>query len=299
MIAVGLLAYLTTALVVALVVWRNLPSSYQLGGAKGFALLLSLNLFLPVLGMLFTGIILLFSLYFPEDQKAVNTRQFEVPDLPHTPQEEVAPLYSHGGLRAVLKHADSSDKRQAAVLSTRQMKDKDAIPILRLVLNDLEDDVRLLAYSLLDQKESRINANIYYLNLLLGQKTGVDRKARILRKLAECYWELGYLGITEGELKRFVLAESVRYGEEAISIADNLATRLLLGRAYLALDDPGAAREHLLFAFDSNSAKQQVLPYLAEAAFKQKRYNEVKQYLKDIPQVQQNLALRAVKEYWS
>ncbi|MGZ0843230.1 HEAT repeat domain-containing protein, partial [Klebsiella pneumoniae subsp. pneumoniae] len=60
----------------------------------------------------------------------------------------------------VLRHAPDPNQRLTAIFATRRMPGKEAIPILKLALRDPADDVRLLAYSMLDQKESRINQRI-------------------------------------------------------------------------------------------------------------------------------------------
>ena len=79
-----------------------------------------------------------------------------LPELPFRPQERDKELmFNDGGLQDVLRHAPDTEKRMAALFATRRMPPREAIPILKLALRDPADDVRLLAYSMLDKREAR------------------------------------------------------------------------------------------------------------------------------------------------
>ena len=63
------------------------------------------------------------------------------------------PIYGVVGLVGVIRHAAETAARVRAVMATRQLSDQYAVPILQVALRDPVDDVRLLAYALLDGKE--------------------------------------------------------------------------------------------------------------------------------------------------
>lgn len=52
------------------------------------------------------------------------------------------------------------EKRLEAVFATLKLEDRDAVPLLRRALGDSVDDIRLLAYALLDRKEHRLSERI-------------------------------------------------------------------------------------------------------------------------------------------
>ena len=60
----------------------------------------------------------------------------------------------------VLQGAADPHQRQTSVLETLRLPDQSAIPLLRRALRDSEDDVRLLAYALLDRKEQVISSRM-------------------------------------------------------------------------------------------------------------------------------------------
>ena len=86
-------------------------------------------------------------------------------------------MFNDGGLQDVLRHAPDTEKRMAALFATRRMPPREAIPILKLALRDPADDVRLLAYSMLDKQESEINLRIEAALRQLAVAEGAHRTA--------------------------------------------------------------------------------------------------------------------------
>ena len=66
-----------------------------------------------------------------------------------------------------------------------------AMPLLKLALTDKTDDIRLLAYAVIEKIEFNINRRISLLKKKLQRKAS----AETLQRVAESYWELCYLGI--------------------------------------------------------------------------------------------------------
>ena len=120
----------------------------------------------------------------------IRDRATAVPELPFKPRERKQELmFSDGGLQDVLRHARDPDQRLTAIFATRRMRSKEAIPILKLALRDPSDDVRLLAYSMLDQRESRINQRIEHA-LASMDSASTDRKIALHGELARWYLSL-------------------------------------------------------------------------------------------------------------
>ncbi|PMZ42773.1 transporter, partial [Pseudomonas sp. GW247-3R2A] len=92
-------------------------------------------------------------------------------------------------------------------LATRRMPGKEAVPILKLALGDPSDDVRLLAYSMLDKQESDINLHI---QIALGELVNANAKTAgaLHGRLARWYWELAYLGLAQGSVLDHVLTQA-------------------------------------------------------------------------------------------
>ncbi|MEI8633490.1 hypothetical protein P4S72_18365 [Vibrio sp. PP-XX7] len=103
---------------------------------------------MPVLGIVGSLIAIVVATHYPFAPESDAIEEHQVPELPFEPDHVgLTPRYSRGGVTAILKHASDMDKRLFAIVTTQNMTDKDAMPILKLALKDPDDDIRLLAYS--------------------------------------------------------------------------------------------------------------------------------------------------------
>lgn len=296
---IWLIGHLCITVLTTLIVVYCLPKSLRTQPWANAVPVVLICFFLPVLGALFCLTGLIWALRYPAPERVAPYAVYPVPALDNVPAQAPHMQYSRGGLKAVLRHADCADKRQAAVMSTRFMGDREAIPILRMVLHDLEDDVRLLAYAMLDQKEGRINASIHHLNHLLACLTSPAASASLHQRLAENYWELSYLGITEGDLKRYVLEQAYTHIAQAMASNTDLSRQVLAGKICLAQGKIEEAEQYFRSACLNPGAAQQVLPYLAEVAFVQEDYANVQHYLQQLTTTAGGVGVRAVKEHWA
>lgn len=235
----------------------------------------------------------------PVRAAADDTLVVEVPRLPFKPLAFDRSLsFSRGGLFEVLERSSDTDKQVVAVMATTRMKSKQAVPLLKVAMRDEEDDVRLLAYSIKDRKESEINGRIKRLLQVLEQP-GLSRRERAStdRSLAFLYWELIYLDLAEGDIREFFLTQVV---ERAGSALDSLAygpLSVLLARAYLEQGNFGAAGEALTASEVAGVDRLVLAPYRAELAFHEGRYDEVRRRLLEIGSSPHE-SLREVLDYW-
>lgn len=156
-------------------VWLLLPRRYKFPLPWSPLFLFSLAFFVPLIGAVGVAAAVFPALYLPRQRGEQAWQAMGVPELPFRPKEKrLDMMFSDGGLQDVLRHAPDPNQRLTAIFATRRMPGKEAIPILKLALRDPADDVRLLAYSMLDQKESRINQRI---EAALGRLAGATRRA--------------------------------------------------------------------------------------------------------------------------
>ncbi|MGB7387951.1 MAG: HEAT repeat domain-containing protein, partial [Pseudomonas neustonica] len=206
-------------------------------------------------------------------------------------------LFNDGGLQDVLQLASDPEQRMAALLATKRMPGNEAAPILKLALRDPEDDVRLLAYSMLDQQETAINQNIERLQLRLADNPLSPKATHAA--LARWYWELAYLGLAQGGVLEHILAQALLHTQAAMEGSDNADLDLLAGRILMAQGQTEEAGERLQHAVDLGANPSRVAPFLAEIAFMEQRYSEVSLHLQAIPEALLNKPpLATAARYW-
>lgn len=278
-----------------------LPDNYSKNKDHLVLFFFNILFFIPYLGAIGLYTAWLAGLYWPKtivhDIYDLTTE----PPLPYQPLKiSEKTIYGRAGLSGVIKNAADPDKRLKAIMATKQLDDRDAVPILRIALKDTVDDVRLLAYSMLDVKEEKINAGIQGIQKQLLKSKGVA-KSRLHKAIAHYYWELSYLGLAQGDLMQHVLNQSCDNLGIAIDIEpDDAGTCFESGRVLLRLGRQKEAMERLTQAMSLGISSNDVLPYMAEAAFNLKNYGHVKLLLSKLPEeAKKTPSLSKITDFWS
>jgi hypothetical protein len=215
-----------------------------------------------------------------------------LPSLPADAPEPVGEPLGMGALAARIRYSRDANTRLKSVLATRRLDGACATQLLRAALRDSHEDVRLLAYALLEDRERQADATVRDLLATLAAAPPA-RRAAINERLANAYWELCYQGLVAGELESFSLARALEHLDAAgasaavISTANPasafggksmkapgvttppaiLAARLLLrGRVLLRQGAPAAARAALAESRRLGMPARTVDPYLLETA---------------------------------
>lgn len=267
-------------------VWLSLPGRYRSPLPWSPLFIFSLAFFIPGLGAVGVVAAIFFpALYLPRKSDEQAWQAVGIPSLPYRAQSQLhAPIFADGGLQDVLRHGPDPDQRLAALLASRRMPDKEAVPILKLALGDPSDDVRLLAYSMLDKQESDINLCI---QLALGQLSAASGQAlgALHGTLARWYWELAYLGLAQGSVLEHVLNQASQHAAQGLQAGEGGELLLLAGRIALKLRDMERAERLLQQAQENGMGAAQVLPFHAELAFEAGRYHEIPGLLASLPEV--------------
>lgn len=244
------------------------------------ALVVGVGLFLPVLGLAGLGVVLYLRGLGGPRKSSLGVVETEAPRLSGGPlQTDQAGRFGPGSLEGILRHSPSPDLRMRVVLACRQLPGRLAVPLLRLALRDRVDDVRLLAYAVLDQRERAIQTEIQDVLLNAGTQdpNATNLPARAHRRLCELYFELAYQGLVEGELMSFSLEQVMLHALAVLKGAPgNPRMALLAGRSLILLKRYGEAGAMLEEALRRGLPDEVVGPYLAEVAYEQRRPDDVR-----------------------
>jgi hypothetical protein len=120
-----------------------------------------------------------------------------------------------GSLEARLRFDPAPARRVAAVLATRRLDHPaDATRLLRLALRDRQEDVRLLAHALLEERDGQAYRAIAELERLLASAPAA-RRGPLAFRLGEALFELCASGLVSGELESFTLRRARSLLEDA------------------------------------------------------------------------------------
>ncbi len=265
-------AHVATALISALVLTRAVRATQK---RPLLALFLGVCLFVPLLGP--AGLYACVVLPLNQVRRANLCRGSSltgIPALPADPPRGERQLENAASLRAVLARSGDKEGRLKALTETRRWDDCSAVPRLLSALRDPSDDVRLLAYGLLDGRLQRSVERVESARQVIAGVSDTDR-APLNRRLAMDLWELVRAGLVRGSAADQALAEARRRAESALATQpDDAALHFLHGRILLRQADDAAA--HALHAGLLHGLPGDlVAPYLAEAAFQRRAFDEV------------------------
>jgi hypothetical protein len=189
--------------------------------------------------------------------------------------------------------------RMQTLLALQAMPARLANPILREMLADPADDIRRVAYGMLDVQEKKINGRIHLELLKLAEARDPALRQITLRNLAELYWELVYGDLVQGDLRQHAIAESMRYLEEALKTTHaDAGLWFLKGRLLHANRDPGA-EEAFNLAVAHGIVESRVLAYRAEIAYYKRDFAAVRALAAVLGKGQESPRLAPLVRYWT
>jgi polysaccharide biosynthesis protein PelE len=283
----------------ALLLWVSRGPRVRLADA---ILVLGFALFLPALGLVGLGLMLALRARSNFRRNLGGIIETDSPVLPGAPlHTDESARFGPGSLEGILRHSRDPETRLRVVLSCRQLPGRLAVPLLRLALRDTVDDVRLLAYAVLESKERKIQSEI---QALLGRadKQGLASLSLTAHaKLAELYWELVYQGLVEGDLLAFSLEKVLSHTAEVMSASsEHPRMAFLAGRALLLRGRAMEARAMLNDALRRGLPGEVVGPYLAEAAYLERKPDEVRRHIAAVaPTARLRPGLATIVERWT
>jgi hypothetical protein len=261
--------------------------------------LFSCNFFMPLASLVcgLFGIVL--GVWLPAFARESDYGSVEAPRFTtHRQQEGTG--FRGGQVRAQLGNASAPlDQRMKALVALQDTPAHATGELLRNLLADPADDIRLLAYGILDNKEKAVMSRIREAQLALNDaRDGIDRHAGH-KRIAELYFELIYQDLVQGDMRRFA-ADQVRshIGEAHRVDQDDAGLWFMLARLELQDRNTDAAQEALARAEAAGFAHARLLPYVAELRFLQGRHEEVRRMFAELRPDAELPAIAAMRRYW-
>lgn len=294
-----LAAHAAASALAALVLVRTLPGPSRAEPRRAFGFFLALCFFVPVLGVPGLLAASFVARLFPKRGSREVFSTVATPEYaPHTELHD-APR-PHGPVRAQLTDpASPVETRMRALLSIQELPSRVANPIIRGMLADPSDDVRLVAYGILDGREKAVNARILAAR---AQLSGDDPLGRLQaeKELAELYWELVYQGLVQGDLQKHAAAQARMHFDNALALApEDAALWALGGRLAIFAGQYERAWHAFNRAMDFGLPEVRMLPYLAEVAFRTRRFDQVRALLERIAKTSHTQRMAQVIDYWN
>jgi len=216
--------------------------------------------------------------------------------------------FRQSGLRSFLGNSHAPmQTRMRAMVALQYVSGRIASPLLRTVLSDPSEDLRLLAYGMLDTLEKRINRTIdTEMDALrtAREQEGADTPGPLTiesaHRLSDLYWELVYQELVQGDLRDYAIRESLRYCALVLEYhPDNAQLNLRQGRLLHEIGRPDEAAAAYVRARDLGLPATRVLPYQAELCFDRRDFVQARALLQELSDWTALPRLRPIVDYWS
>lgn len=294
--------HLAASMLFSLEMVKLLPPHYRQREAEAMTLVFGSIVFVPVLAMIGFLVSVLPALCL---QRAIDLpapwlhpRAARLPTQSAKRPGKMTSFVWAGSLAGTLQNAPDPNQRIAALIATLSIKEQDAVSLWRSALKDGEDEVRLLAYALLNRKEKAIEVRIRKTHALLSDASANDFFA-LHKALAHDFWELSQLAKSRSSTQLSLCARAREQVESALTYeSGNGGLHLLLGRVLLAERQLDAAGEALRSAYNMGMDARKIEPLLAEIAFIEGRYSDVSDHVRRIGSGRSTSRIGTVDRYW-
>lgn len=294
-----LLAHILVSLLAAFATYLLLPWRFRQPRPTVTALMFCFAFIAPPVGAI--GLLLITRVNL---QKPVEDARVAMPQSVCLPLYDVQSKETYrsgqGAIRSRLGQAVPSDLRMQSLLTLQAVPNKVSNPILEDLLGDSSDDVRLVAFGMLDAEEKKISQQIRYETERLSRDLTLEQRYDALGHLAELNWELVYACLAQGELRRHILGQARYHADAALAlnIPPGSGLILLQGRILLEQGEMNAAQAAIERAIALGQPKTSALPYLADIAFRRRDFLTVKHIMQQLTMLNMASRTRAVEDFW-
>jgi hypothetical protein len=294
-----LLTHTAVSLMAAVAIYFLLPSRFHQPRLPVTLLLFAFSFVAPVIGALSLMVITRVNLRNPSPDIG-----FAAPVSLDLPLYDVQSEEQRRGIQSAIRSRLGKDVpvgvRMQSLLTLQAIPDNVSNPILEDLLGDDTEDVRLIAFGMLDAAEKKITQQIQHEAQRLTQHRSASHRYGCLQRLAELNWELVYACLIQGELRQHILHQASDHVDAALKldVLPNAGLMFLQARILLALGNDESAKQALARAVDLGQPRVSVLPYFAEIAYKRRDFQEVTQLMQQLSLLKLASRTRAVEDFW-
>lgn len=295
------------ALLTGLLLWTLLPADMRQPRRLSLSLLTLLALFFPVLGVLGLLIAARLALWLPMRHKATEhlreAPQLQVFAVSHVDDDQRRDLPAGQTARIALDQSQPQAQRIRAVLALRDMTPRMTLPVLRKLLSDPDEEIRLLAYGISNTWEQRLTDSLQdalrEVEVVRHTTPTGPALARAAQRVAELQMEFIYQGLAQGDLRDFALQQALHFCTIAReALPQDTGLQLMFLRLSLAAGKTQDARAVLERLAAEGAGPTLWRPYAAELEWIERRYNRISAILQPLGARQVAPRLRPVVRVW-
>lgn len=275
-----------------------LPLNYRHPKWAVYGLFFLTSFFVPLFAYIFVSAVVITARFY---SKPITYHPFLKVELPEFTlgSAGIRNSLGEGAIRTRLNTPSlSTEIRMKALLSAHAMSARYSVPILKELLGDEADDLRLLAYGMLDNREKTLNALIDDILKKLTSSHQANLTQLYQKQLAELYWAFAYENLAEGDMLSYMLTQAEHYTRAALATKQDGDLLVLLAQILIKQHKPEEVEATFNKAIELGMPAMRIQPYLAELAYQRNDYQAVREHLKLIPYNNQIPQIANIQRFW-
>ena len=302
--------------VVALLAWVLLPTKYKRPVAPTYALLWTFSFFIPALGVTALLLVVQIARQFPRILRTERYVTILMPEFSGVQREAThrSDIKASDARRILKDTSLPLETRLRVLVALQVIQPKAAVPLLMGLLSDPSEDIRLLAYSMVDTWEKDLAQQIQRTDQALAEArtaaeqhpdTDTDNALQTpvlnaLRRLAELHWQQADSGLARGDLRQFALENAQKFCEQVLLLDANVqGTWRLYTRVLIELNQLEPAMRALNLARRLKMPAVEIWALMGQIAFLQRDFDTVRACAAKLPAHQLlTPAVASTAAYW-
>jgi hypothetical protein len=294
-----LLQHFLASYLFAMFGWFWIPEKYKRNRYQLTLLLFNFAFIIPIFGLpaIFAAVFISGYRRRPKLQQPFS--KLVMPEFVLS-MRETEIKFSQGGIKSRLAQSSTpTPLRLQSLLALQGIPARVSSPLLHDMLGDASDDIRLVAYGLLDSREKKITSQIH--RELVNLRSAESKEMQMIgfRHLAELYWEMIYAGLAQGDLRTHALNQALINAEAALALSsmDN-GLMFLKGRILLESKRYKESKLILESAMRLGLPESRALPYIVEIAFHDRDFKAVQELLLRLSKYQLSPIMKNAIQFW-
>jgi predicted Zn-dependent protease len=181
-----------------------------------------------------------------------------------------------------------------------------SISIIKQTLTSNNDEIRLYAYSILNNLETKISDTLSKALITFENSKKDEEKYNAAKEIAFLYWEQLYINLADQALEEVFIKNIKRYSTLAIEYFEKVKNEevlfsllILQGKLLLKEGNYKSALEVFRKAEKLNESSISLVPYMAEVYYQFKDFDKVRELLNKNKEFMFNQKLYPIIYQWS
>lgn len=209
--------------------------------------------------------------------------------------------FAIGGLYYRLKPGDTAYQDKLNILhEAMNIAPQKINGLIRALLSDNNEEVRLLSFQLLNAQEKKLLPRIHDSLKKLKSENDPQKQFLLEKELAFEYWEYFYQGLAEISLANYITQKSLEYTLNALSKSPGDSALLYLaGRLSFLKKDYGSAKNYFVKYRENGGLQDRLALFFIEMAYNEKDFHSIKTWFDSDHKISSLYLGQAFSEFWN